>query len=100
MLRLMSRPGTGIEISRYLREDLADGLARGRFDVGPDDATLDQVGGLIIMTIRRIVEGRAGPDTARLAVERALRALGVDADDAAALAGEATAPEPDQTPAS
>ncbi len=62
MLRLVGRPGAGLGLSRYLRDDLAEGQARGRFDVGPDDAVLDQVGGLVMMTIRRIVEGRAGTD--------------------------------------
>lgn len=89
VLRLISRPGSGIELGRYLREDLAAGFAEGRFDTGPDDATLDQVAGLITMTIRRIVEGNAAPDACERAVERGLRALGVDAPEAARLAAEA-----------
>lgn len=92
VLRLVGRPGTGLEIGRYLREDLADGLAQGRFEVGPDDATLDQVSGLIVLTIRRIVEGKAKRDTVERAVERGLRALGIDATEAAELAAEAAAP--------
>ena len=91
MLRLASRPGSGVDLSRYLREDLAEGYAQGRFDVGPDDATLDQVTGLIVMTIRRIAEGHAAPEAPRQAVERGLRALGVDGAEAAALAAEAAA---------
>lgn len=91
VLRLVARPGTGPELSRYLREDLAEGFASGRFDTGPDDATLDQVAGLIVMTLRRIVEGRARPDTPRCAVERGLRALGIGADEAADLASAAVA---------
>ena len=89
MLRLMSRPGSGVDMSRYLREDLEEGFALGRFDVGPDAATLDQVAGLIIMTIRRIVEGQARPDTPEQAVRRGLRALGVDDTESARLAIEA-----------
>ena len=89
MLRLASRPGTGVELSRYLREDLAEGLAQGRFDSGPDDTTLDQVAGLIIMTIRRIAEGHARPDAPQRAVERGLRALGVAPGEAAEIAEEA-----------
>ena len=92
MLRLVSRPGSGVDLSRYLREDLAEGFAQGRFDVGPDDATLDQVAGLIIMTIRRIVEGNAAPDAPQQAVQRGLRALGVDEIESAQLATEAAVP--------
>ncbi|MEM7411347.1 MAG: TetR/AcrR family transcriptional regulator [Myxococcota bacterium] len=103
MLRLLGRPGSGIELARYLREDLADGAASGRFDfapepgrsgadgVLPDDATLDQVTGLVAMTIRRMVEGHAAPDAPEQAVQRGLRALGVDAREAAALAADAAA---------
>jgi AcrR family transcriptional regulator len=93
MLRLASRPSSGVDVGRYLRKDLAEGFARGRFDTGPDDATLDQVAGLIMMTVRRIVAGRARKDVAQQAVERALRALGVRAHEAAELAAEAARPE-------
>jgi len=89
MLRLASRPGSGVDLSRYLREDLAEGFAESRFDAGADDATLDQVTGLIVMTIRRFVEGNAAPDAPEQAVQRGLRALGVDEAEAAELAGEA-----------
>jgi len=88
MLRLMIRPGTAEDLSRYLREDLAEGWARGRFDAGPEDAVLDQVAGLIAMTIRRIVHGRARPDSVEKAVERGLRALGVRSEEAAEIAAE------------
>ncbi len=90
MLRLVGRPGgMGVDLSRYLREDLAEGPAQGRFDAGPDDTTLDQVAGLVIMTIRRMVEGQDWPDTPQRAVTRGLRTLGVDAAEAEALAAEA-----------
>ena len=92
VLRLVSRPGSGVDLSRYLRSDLAEGFAQGRFDAGPDDATLDQVTGLIVMTIRRIVEGNAAPDAPRQAVQRGLRALGVNELESAQLADEASVP--------
>ncbi len=95
VLRLVSRPGSAVDLGRYLREDLEEGFARGRFDVGPDEATLDQVAGLVVMTIRRIVEGRAAPDAPQQAVRRGLRALGVEESEAARLAREAAAPEPE-----
>ncbi len=91
LLRLVGRPGSGVDLSRYLREDLAEGFAQGRFEVGPDDAVLDQVAGLVVMTIRRIVEGDAAPDATQQAVQRGLRALGVDEAESAALAAEASA---------
>ena len=96
MLRLVTRPGSAIDLSRFLREDLEDGRARGRFDVGPDDAVLDGVAGLVVMTMRRFVEGEATSETERRAVEQGLRALGVPAVEAEALARgaeAATAPE-------
>ncbi len=91
LLRLVGRPGASIDLSRYLREDLEEGHAQGRFDAAPDDATLDLVAGLVIMTIRRMVEGQAAPDTPHQAVARGLRTLGVDATEARALAVEAEA---------
>ena len=45
--------------------------------------------GLIVMTIRRIVEGNAAPDAPEQAVQRGLRALGVDEVESAELAAEA-----------
>lgn len=91
ILRLVSRSGSDVDFARYLREDLEEGAALGRFDTGPDDATLDQVAGLIIMTIRRFTEGNATPDASVQAVRRGLRALGVDDDEATRLATEAAA---------
>ena len=88
MLWMVSRPDSGVDVGRYLREDLAEGLARGRFDVGPDPAALDQVVGLIVMTIRRMVEGEAGPSVLERAVERGLRAVGLSAAESARIAAE------------
>lgn len=89
LLRLVGRPGSGIDFTQYLREDLAEGLAKGRFDVGPEDAALDQVAGLIVMTMRRLVEGTASADAPERAVQRALRAVGIDEAEAARLTQEA-----------
>jgi AcrR family transcriptional regulator len=92
MLRLTNiHSHAKVDIGRYLREDLAEGFAQGRFDTGPDDAALDQVAGLILMTIRRMVDGEAGPDAPQQAVQRALRALGVAGAEVAELAAEAVA---------
>ncbi len=89
LLRLASRPGSGVDLSRYLREDLAEGHAQGRFEVGPEDAVLDQVTGLIAMTIRRFLEADPAPDAERAAVVRGLRALGVEAAESEALVSSA-----------
>jgi AcrR family transcriptional regulator len=94
VLRLASRPGSRVDFSRYLREDLAEGFHQGRFDVGPDDVTLDLVTGLIVMTIRRIAEGRAAPDGVGQAVARGLRTLGLNEAEAAVLAAEALTASP------
>jgi len=89
LMRLVHRPTVHENIDRYLREDLAAGHAAGRFDTGPDDATIDQVFGLLLMTIRRLVEGSAAPDAIERAIERGLRALGVPAAEARRVAAVA-----------
>jgi len=77
-----SSPG---EMRRYLREDLATGFDQGRFVFGPDDVTLDFVTGLLLMTIRRIVRGEAGPGHVERVLARALRVLGIDEAEATSL---------------
>lgn len=91
LLRLVSRPGSGVDLSRHLRQDLAEGFAQGRFDTGPEDEVLDQVTGLILMTIRRMVAGEARDDAPERVVRRGLCALGVETTEAEALAAEAVA---------
>lgn len=91
VLRLVNRPSVQRNVSRYLREDLEEGVRAGRFETGPDDATLDLVIGLLVMSLRRIVTGEASPDAPERAVERGLRALGVAADEARTLAEQAVA---------
>ncbi|MDJ0785324.1 MAG: helix-turn-helix domain-containing protein [Myxococcota bacterium] len=89
VVRLVERPEVHDGVTQYLREDLAAGHASGRFETGPDDATLDQVMGLLWMTMRRMLNGKAGPETPRLALERALRALGVSSEEASSISREA-----------
>jgi AcrR family transcriptional regulator len=89
VLRLVNRGAVYHNVDHYLREDLAAGFAQGRFDAGPDDAMIDQVLGLMVMTIRRIAEGQAQPDAARRAVERGLRALGISSEEAGEIAAAA-----------
>jgi AcrR family transcriptional regulator len=101
VLRLTeSRRSFTHEIHRYLKEDLSSGFEQGRFEIGPDEITLDFVVGLMMMSIRRIVQGDAGPGHVELVVERALATLGVAKDEAALLVAEATADadSPHQTP--
>jgi AcrR family transcriptional regulator len=89
VLRMVYRPLVQRNIDRFLRRDLAEGLAKGRFDVGDEDANVDQVLGLLVLTIRRIVDGEGRPDTVPRAVARGLRALGVSEDECVRLAEEA-----------
>lgn len=77
------------EMFRYLRDDLADGHAEGRFAFGPDDLTLDAVVGLILTSMQRLVRSGARPDHPRRVVERLLTMLGVRKDSAARIATEA-----------
>ena len=86
VLRLVNRPTVYNRINGYLRDDLEEGRAQGRFDTGADDATLDQVTGLLVMTIRRVVAGEASSDAPGRAVARGLRALGISEREARELA--------------
>jgi len=92
VLRLLDRRRSySRDIGGYLREDLNAGFDEGRFEFGPDEITLDVLLGLIVMSIRRIVRGDAGPDHAERVLERALAILGVAIDEARILATEAVA---------
>ncbi len=60
-----------------LGQDLAQGIATGRFAVPSAEAARDVVLGLGIMGMRTVLEGEAGPDHAEAMAEMVLRALGV-----------------------
>ncbi|MBW2244586.1 MAG: TetR/AcrR family transcriptional regulator [Deltaproteobacteria bacterium] len=77
------------EVNRYLREDLASGFERGRFEFGPDAITLDAITGLITMTIRRMLRGDAGPGDVEPVVERTLTMLGISKHEATTLVADA-----------
>ncbi len=73
----------------YLRRDLLDGRASGRF-VGPaDDGTLDVVLGALLLAARRVIDGEVAPAYRRSVIARLLQSLGVPRDDAVALAKRA-----------
>jgi AcrR family transcriptional regulator len=91
VLRLMNSRAVHDNIDDYLRQDLAAGFASGRFDTGADDATVDQVMGLLAMTIRRIADGTARPDAVERALERALRGVGLGIDEAREVASSTVA---------
>jgi hypothetical protein len=76
-------------VQRHLRADLAEGHRTGRFTHGDDPVTIDLVSGTLLAALRRlvsvddaVVDLRAVPDV----VARLLEALGVDPDEARALA--------------
>ncbi len=73
----------------YLRQDLRDGDATGRFVDASDDGTLDVVLGALLLAARRIVEGERAPAYRRSVITRLLQALGVPSDEASALAAQA-----------
>ncbi len=89
-LQVTARPGSADDMLRHASADLDRGHREGRFTVGPEPAALDQLSGLVMMTIRRIVENRGGPTTATDAVARGLASLGVEPAEATALAAAAT----------
>lgn len=75
--------------------DIEDGIAAGRFRVRPDQAmsALALLTGAVLASIKLVIAGvetpmRAGENVA----EMALRALGIDTDEAAALARAPTTP--------
>ncbi len=86
-LRFATSPesGTG-DMMRHPRQDVAAGHRLGRFTVPADAATLDQVSGLVLMTIHRIVDGRGDDTTTLDATTRGLTALGMDTTEARAIA--------------
>jgi AcrR family transcriptional regulator len=97
VLRLIEHRRSSREMVGYLREDLASGFDEGRFEFGADAITLDVLSGLILMSVRRIVRGDAGPDHAERVLERALAILGIAKDEAETLATEAVAAQEQNT---
>lgn len=85
-LQVATRPGAADDMLRHARADLDRGHRQGRFTVGPEPAALDQLTGLVMMTIRRIVERRSDDTTVVAAVTRGLEALGLAHDEASRLA--------------
>lgn len=73
----------------YLRRDLVDGHAAGRFTDQPDDGTLDVILGALLFAIRRITEGETSPAYRQRVISKLLQALGIEALEAADLADQA-----------
>lgn len=73
----------------YLRQDLADGHASGRFPDAPDDGTFDVVLGSLLLAGRRVVEGETAAAYRRSVIARLLQALGLERAEAAQLAAAA-----------
>eukprot|EP00435_Cladocopium_sp_Y103_P077326 s1_g1065.t1 len=89
VLRLVGRPAIYNQINGQLRSDLDAGYAQGCFETGPDDETLDQLMGLLVMTIRRFISGATKKGFVVSTVSTALRTLGVNDKDAQKLARNA-----------
>ena len=79
----------------HARQNVADGYATGRFAIDVTDAVMDQLAGLTVMTIHRIVNGLDSTHTDADAIGRGLEALGVSAAEARQLATDALAGEGD-----
>jgi AcrR family transcriptional regulator len=73
----------------YLRRDLVDGHAAGRFTDPPDDGTLDVILGALLFAARRITEGETNTAYRQRVISKLLQALGVDAQESAILAEQA-----------
>ncbi len=88
VLRLADGRRLDHEVMDYVRADIASGFEQGRFRLPADEITIDLVVGLMLMSIRRIIEGGVSADYVLRVVERALVVLGVARKDAASLATE------------
>lgn len=90
LLRLTELPAPPHEaIQTHLRADLADGLAAGRFTRGDDAITVDLVTGTLMSTLRRMAIEPSHADAIPAVVARLVESVGIGADEAQALAGEA-----------
>ncbi len=81
-------------VQQHLRADLAEGHRVGRFTHGDDPVTVDLVLGTVMASLRRLVSigaplDGADRDTIPDVVARLLGAIGVDGDEARALAAAA-----------
>jgi AcrR family transcriptional regulator len=75
-------------------DDLRAGKRRGRFRYRSERAALDLLQGAVLAGIRSVIEGKAGREHASAIAALVLRGLGVDADEAEALARRPLPPVP------
>jgi AcrR family transcriptional regulator len=73
----------------HLRDDLADGVAAGRFVVGTDGAVVDVVVGALLLAVRRIIDQPVADDYPARIVAQLLRVLGLSDTEAETLAAQA-----------
>lgn len=76
----------------YLRADLVQGHTSGRFTVAPDDGTLDVILGAMLLAGRRGVDGESSDEYVTSVITRLLMSLGLDANEAVAIAAAASHP--------
>ena len=86
-----NRCPTGFEVSQHLGHVFEQGYAQGRFEVGADAVIVDLVAAILLIAIRRIVEGRGSLEYVVGALSRVLRALGVPKDEIRGIAEQAVA---------
>ncbi|MEO1057037.1 MAG: TetR/AcrR family transcriptional regulator [Actinomycetota bacterium] len=77
---------------RFLRADIATGVAEGRFSVEVDDAAVDVVVGSILFAARRIVSEPVSDGYVVRVLTQLLRSLGVPEDEAAQIAATSVTP--------
>ena len=87
--------GTAVD---HLRNDLAIGIAAGRFTVEAVPAAIDVVVGSLLLAARRIVAGGASDGYRRSVVAQLLASLGIAPPEAAALAERAVIEAADSNP--
>ena len=79
------------EVVGFLRDDLAVGVAAGRFRVPPGPAAVDVIVGALLLAARRIVDGGVGDDYRRSVVVQLLCSLGLTEAEATTIAAHAVA---------
>lgn len=79
---------TSAALGKYAARDLERGIKRGRFFVDDPVIALAQTGGALLAVVRAVLNGAAPENAASQHGAGVLRLLGVERDEAAAIAGK------------
>ena len=74
-----------------LHANLAEGFKAGRFTSPPDEGTLDVILGSLLLAARRVIDGESSDSHIASVVQRLLKSLGIDHNEATVIAMNAVA---------